>query len=76
MTEQYEKYCKQQFEKADGRVDKIDNKVDEIHAIVTNGLKDKVKENNDRIKSLDNRIWFLMTGVVLSVGLQILFRVI
>ena len=76
MTEQYDKYCKDEFNKQTQRVDKIDSKVDEMHAVVTNGLKDKVKENNDRIKALDGRLWGLMGGIILSVALQVVFKLL
>lgn len=73
---QYDKICKPKFDELDNDAKDTKQTVHTIHRIVSNGLQDKVKENNERIKALDNRVWLLMTGVFLSIALQILFQVV
>ena len=46
----YEKVCKDRFQK-------IEDKLDTVHAVVTNGLVDKVK-------SLQRWNWFIITGII------------
>jgi len=52
------------------------NKLNEIHSVVTNGLRDKTSDNYERIKALDNRLWVLLSGVTISIGLQVVFYLV
>ena len=71
--EHYERICKPRFDKVEENAKENNEKTHEIHRIVTNGLVQRVNDNYERIKSLDNRLWALLTGVSLSIGLQIVF---
>ena len=74
--EQYEKVCKDRFIKIENQTDRIETVVNQMNATLNNGVKEKSMENNERIKALDNRLWVLMSGVFLSIALQVLFQVV
>lgn len=71
---QYEKICKPRLDRIEVETKSNNDKLHDIHRIVTNGLMEKVNKNCDRIESLDNRLWYLMGGVMLSIVLQIMFQ--
>jgi hypothetical protein len=73
---QYDEICKPRLDKMEATLDKTNELVHQIHSVVNNGLKEKTKENNNRIKSLDNRLWLLLTGVVLGIITQIVIGLI
>lgn len=75
-SEQYEKVCSPRFDRLEHLNEEQDQRVREIHAVVTNGLRDRVYENSEKIKGLDNRLWLLLSGLGLSIALQIIFQVI
>jgi len=72
----YMLHCKPRLDKLESEYDTIDGKVDTIIAIVTNGLKDSVQDTKEQVKKIDNRVWLLLAGVIVSIGMQVLFKVI
>lgn len=74
--EQYDKVCSPRFDRLEHLNEEQDRRVREIHSVVTNGLKERVYEHSERIKALDNRLWLLLSGIGVSIALQIVFQVI
>lgn len=60
----YERFCQPRFKKLEDDLSKVDEKVDSINAIVTNGLKEKV----EAVRKQSN--WLL--GVLLSLMIAII----
>ena len=75
-SEQYERTCKERFDRVEANNKENSDKLNDVHRIVTNGLVNKVYDNHEWLKRLDNRLWALMGGIVLSILLQILFQVL
>ena len=74
--EQWRDYCKPTMDNMKKDHKELTDKVNDIHSIVMNGLKDSVQNNKEQIKALDRKIWYIMSGVVVSILLQILLRVL
>ena len=55
--EVYNNVCKDQFQKMEDKMGKVEDKVDALTAIVTNGL-------TDRVKKIERWNWFIITGII------------
>ncbi len=62
--ELYTNVCEKRFKK-------LDDKVDDLHATVKNGLTDKVKMVTEDIKGLRRLAWGLAGGIILTLGATI-----
>lgn len=73
--QQYKIVCEPRLNRVESLAERQDKKINEMHAIITNGLTNRVKENHERLNRFDNRLWVLLSGVGLSIALQIMFFV-
>lgn len=74
--DRWTEYCKPAMDDMRKNHQKLTDKVGDIHTIVTNGLQNNVKANREDIKALDNKVWYIMGGVIVSILLQIVLRVL
>jgi len=74
--DRWTEYCKPAMDDMRKDHQKLKDKVDDIHTIVTNGLQNNVKANREDIKALDNKVWYIMSGVIVSILLQIVLRLL
>lgn len=75
INEQYTSVCGPRFKKAEDKLEDLDKKVDEIHSVVTNGLRENVGEIKERMHALESRMWVMMGtitfGLLASIVLQL-----
>jgi len=76
VEEQYDRICKPRLDNMEDEIRENHTKINDIHRVVMNGLRDKTSDNHDRIKALDNRLWVLLSGVTVSIGLQVVFYMV
>ena len=58
----------QRLSRLEARVDGVEKSIDYV--------KEKVKALELSVSRIDNRLWYVITGVILSILVQILLRVI
>ncbi|MCW1308316.1 MAG: hypothetical protein OH337_03850 [Candidatus Parvarchaeota archaeon] len=57
------------------RVSKLETRVEGLEKLTTM-LYDRIRSLEDKVDRIDSRIWYVLSGVIASIAIQILMRLI
>jgi len=57
------------------RVSKLETRVEGLEKTITM-LYDRIRVLEEKVDRIDSRVWYILTGVIASIAIQILMRLI
>lgn len=57
------------------RVSKLETRVEGLEKTITM-LYDRIRSLEEKVDRIDSRVWYILTGVIASIAIQILMRLI